>query len=877
LLDNGSREFHHWASESGKISVAEITRRPVSLLEELRAGSGFEAGLLTTFNAYLPFLEEVVLPRLRAADCHYLIVLMDGAQLAAELIDKSRRPRAAGRRYGLLPIARGGVFHPKVGLLVGPKKARVIVGSHNVTISGFIHNREVTNIIDVEGAGDRAGAQAVIEVLEFCTAWANKLPSPLQRAVEDFSKLCRPYLGPVPEGGEINVVGSRPEGASLWERVRRLLPNPATRVTVLAPFFDDNLSFLSKVYEDLNPKELLVAIDPETACFPGNLKKLPQGLRVVGADKITPGKRRGYLHAKAMLIENESERVLLTGSANPTAAAWLSPPNTRNAEIVLIRRLPAGSADDVGLGDLGSEHDVSPVVLAKLRSRPERPGTLGGLAPLIGVCQGANIRIEGNFRSIGPVVVRDGAGIELSSTSRGDDAQIVVEVADRAHDATSIEAMLDGELRYGFVHHTDLLREAAVSSSQRRVREALSGLNGDPSQLENLLRLVEKVIFDAPAVEAGVRRKGTPDRGSEDAHANESTVARVDSIRKDSAKQRQHLATGDLGLLLDYLMRKLWQSLTHEPPFDFRPETELIDSEDEEPPPQPPTDADVAEAWHRKSRTLLRRLGRRIKEGTDAPQIIVETAAVLGVLEAVRRVEDQERWRALRAKFVDREEATVFILEAVPRLLKPGVGLLDISTKKAGAPFSEQQGVIEWVTWLAWLTGFGPSEIWVDEDAEESDVAADAAERLARACLIGVQADHANTARIVELLEESPFPGTDPREWLESLQRLGAAYNNPVRSSVLRRAPQAGDLTITQKSGVPYVVRCVRGDKADLIDFDRENETATFLVNSLRVLDSGVTPKPGPRPLSRRQTLSPTLLGCPRARHPPAAATLRCG
>jgi hypothetical protein len=83
----------------------------------------------------------------------------------------------------------------------------------------------------------------------------------------------------------------------------------------------------------------------------------------------------------------------------------------------------------------------------------------------------------------------------------------------------------------------------------------------------------------------------------------------------------------------------------------MRSEAELVNSDDEDILQQLLTDPEIAEAWHRKSRTLLRRLARRIEEGTDAPQIIIETAAVLGVLEALRRVEDQDRWRALRVIF----------------------------------------------------------------------------------------------------------------------------------------------------------------------------------------------------------------------------------
>ena len=124
----------------------------------------------------------------------------------------------------MLPIGCGGAFHPKILLLVGPKRARLFIGSHNLTMSGFIQNRELTNIIEITGPKDREGAAALIEAIEFCKAWAVDLPLALRTVIEDFGKLCAAYAGPVPERISTTVVGARPTGPSLWQRVRSLLP-----------------------------------------------------------------------------------------------------------------------------------------------------------------------------------------------------------------------------------------------------------------------------------------------------------------------------------------------------------------------------------------------------------------------------------------------------------------------------------------------------------------------------------------------------------------------------------------------------------------------------------------------------------------------------
>ena len=81
----------------------------LSLIDELRAG-GFEASLITTFNAYLPFYEEVVLRRLANAGVRHNVLMMDAQQYTTSILNHP--PRLVGRRYTLMPVAISGAFHP---------------------------------------------------------------------------------------------------------------------------------------------------------------------------------------------------------------------------------------------------------------------------------------------------------------------------------------------------------------------------------------------------------------------------------------------------------------------------------------------------------------------------------------------------------------------------------------------------------------------------------------------------------------------------------------------------------------------------------------------------------------------------------------------
>jgi hypothetical protein len=139
----------------------------ISLIDELKKG-GYEASLITTYNAYLPFYEEVVLRRLVNAGVRHNVLLMDAQQYAASLINHP--PRLAGRQYTLLPMSVPGAFQPKLIFLAGKNKGAILVGSHNMTLAGFGFNREITNLVHIREKDDAAGialAQDVWKEIEF--------------------------------------------------------------------------------------------------------------------------------------------------------------------------------------------------------------------------------------------------------------------------------------------------------------------------------------------------------------------------------------------------------------------------------------------------------------------------------------------------------------------------------------------------------------------------------------------------------------------------------------------------------------------------------------------------------------------------------------
>lgn len=529
--------------------MAEVAAKTISLLDEFKRGTAFEAALVSTYNVYFPFLEELVLRRLRSLGCSYVVALADAGQVATEVGEPTRRPTLAGRRYALLPVSAPGAFHPKIALFLGPRSARVLVGSHNLTMSGFGLNREMTNVIEVQGKKDREGAAAVQEVLSFARDWAAKLAPPLVKSLEDLAGFAQPYQGPIPTERTVAVVGARPDGESLWERVLPFLPDFADRITVVGPFYGEKLDFLDRLCADLKPDELVVGLDPETVSFPSGAS-LPEASRIVDASSLGPGKHAdGYLHAKAILIESGGTRVLLSGSANPTFSAWLAGPTSRNAEIVVVRRLTPED-DDLGLGQLADASLVSPPSIST-SARYHEPSSPSeeGIRLLLGVASSDSITVASPPSDIREVHVLSSDGETLPATFEVLSDELAIRLA--RLDEAALFQVVAADARYeGWVHHVDALHQMALPSSQRRMRDALGGLGGDPSQLEQLLKMVEKVVFHGPDAEGHGRSRGKPKEKREDEPEPTTKVVFVPTLRGDGGEALRRLSSGDLGLLL---------------------------------------------------------------------------------------------------------------------------------------------------------------------------------------------------------------------------------------------------------------------------------------------------------------------------------------
>ena len=309
----------------------------------------------------------------------------------------------------------------------------------------------------------------------------------------------------------VAVMGTRMSAPSIWDQVRQRLPARVYRVLVIAPFFDQGFDFVRRIQADLDRPDIVIGLDPDTAHVDVSSIPTLSGVRFVDVRGQIPstGRREGVtpsLHAKAMVFAAEDADFLVTGSANASGAAFLAPHRQRNTECVVLRRIDRGNEvlSELGLRALSHAPDVSEAewksMSIRLREDAQEADWDGAdAAAILAVVDGDRFRIDGtSFASDTIVRALDADGTDVGRVSVVETGPPVILNPDvtAAKSAAFLIMKDDHRRRWAIVHRPISIAEHYSSDTRRALRQAIGSLGDDPAQLEVLLKLSEKVIFD---------------------------------------------------------------------------------------------------------------------------------------------------------------------------------------------------------------------------------------------------------------------------------------------------------------------------------------------------------------------------------------------
>lgn len=290
----------------------------------------------TTYSVDLALVSEFLLPRLGDPPLN-TVVLADHRRLAASLarIPPEREDTLAtvNRRWLLRGISVPGAFHPKSYLAVTGSRATLLVGSGNLTVSGFDEGREAFTVF-------RSGTLAGDSALAIWTEWARRLVETTgdTALAERFADLrARPPVAaaerapgysPLLHNLDVPIVGQLAAAVGhSGERVGELL--------LAAPFYDAEAAAVGILLDTFRPHRVQLFMTRATSVNGEHLARrlTDSGARVT----VTVYEPDQFVHAKFVGIVARGRAWALSGSANLSRAALTLTPGTHgNVELAVL-------------------------------------------------------------------------------------------------------------------------------------------------------------------------------------------------------------------------------------------------------------------------------------------------------------------------------------------------------------------------------------------------------------------------------------------------------------------------------------------------------------------------------------------------------------
>ena len=644
----------------------------ISLFNELKKG-GYDSCIITTFNAYFPFYEDVLLKRLRNSGIRQNVVIMDSKQCQVAM-DQSY-PQFSGRHYTLAPMDCKAAFHPKIVMLLGKKKGLLAIGSHNLTFSGYGVNAEISNVIRFRIGHEEDTlplfSQAWLAIQTWVKDYGDALSEPVKKSINSSIEGID-WLIPSDSDDEADVqfFFSSSSTESLWIQVEPWVPANPNCCSILGAFFDKKLNFIDVFNQDVQPDELLIGIQPSTVDVPGNILKRNE-LQVVNSECMLVDSKinnNTYIHAKSIFVEDKHQPVLISGSANPSAPAWLLKGDRCNAEAVLVRLDEKVTEASTTLGFDKLKKSETIVEIDNPTASPDK-SILGSTIHLIiatirsgQLCFSCSLELQNSslwLESTGGEVLK-----KIYIKNQEDNICITLQ-------GNILSNLMTASLRKGnkilakfLLFFADEVEAITAKGMKRKFRDALGTLSTDTPELKLLFNYLDKIIFDnKDSSQLKKARINSIKNNNGLAEADsQSLVVEWNGIPGTlKSKPKRLNVNDDLTNLLDAFVYGLGYDAIETSAFSGedkfgRNEEEIIGSDDEDPVDEQSesnqkdelSNGEKLDICHRR----LRKISRKINTGLDSlkkgdithVQLLPNLLAVLSLFKELNQRSEDFSW-----------------------------------------------------------------------------------------------------------------------------------------------------------------------------------------------------------------------------------------
>jgi len=304
----------------------------------------------TTYTVSLMFLESAVWPHVDKSFLKRCLILCDK--------DGFRRAtcEAVGLKdistsYMAIPVPTERTFHPKFWIAINDEKVSFLVGSGNLTQSGFMDNNELFDVVSF----DRGAAEPALikDLKDFLSGLKGLFPSGNESAQ---------WVGEtIDQVSDLLVSGKEDDKAwsmrflhsfssAFPEQLATLSPGEGSELYVASPYFGASLDGLLLLREELSPSAIHVFPAVTSSGGINFDATLLEEKDSVDVSRLRLGRDGAWNHLKLYGIAHSSgDGLLFNGSVNCTFSAM----SADNIEAGLARRV---SASDVEMFFADREH-----------------------------------------------------------------------------------------------------------------------------------------------------------------------------------------------------------------------------------------------------------------------------------------------------------------------------------------------------------------------------------------------------------------------------------------------------------------------------------------------------------------------------------------
>jgi len=288
------------------------------LIEDIIKNKGYTIALFTTFNFEIEFFERAILGRLYDNGIRKVSLFVDADEFEKSLksIDAPRTSIGLGKKYIVSPVLIHGAFHPKMVLLLGERKARLIVASSNITTNGYEKHNEVYNVIDYTEK-DKDYQDVIVSAINSFIAM-NKLSYSLDdELIKDITDFV--YYRKCPNNRERYLIQNCEE--TILEQVKGKIEEPVNFIKVAVPYYDNKTAALNSLQTTFPDAKINLFVQQGTSTLP---KEYSKKIEVSLFDRFTDTDLSGngnFYHGKVFLFKTDKKDYIMYGSANCTVSA----------------------------------------------------------------------------------------------------------------------------------------------------------------------------------------------------------------------------------------------------------------------------------------------------------------------------------------------------------------------------------------------------------------------------------------------------------------------------------------------------------------------------------------------------------------------------